>query len=133
MKIKLGIFMKQKTIRWLGVAVGSAIVVIILAIVIPPMAIIPDYRLEIDAIKVQDVVQISNVRITNTGKFVVTDLRVDFGEGDIQVFSKLEAGKTIWVSPRASSLTTVSVTTSEGVTLVKDFREPVGMVAFGPG
>ncbi len=133
MKIKLESFMKQARIKLLSVSVGSAVVVIALAIIIPPMVMIPDYRLEIDAIKVQDVVQISNVRITNTGKFVLTDLRVDFGEGDVQVFSKLEAGKTIWVSPKASSLTTVTVTTSEGITLVKDFREPVGMVAFGPG
>jgi hypothetical protein len=133
MKINLESFMKQARIKLIGASVGSAIVIIILGIIIPPMVMIPDYRLDVDAIKVQDVVQISNVRITNTGKFVLTDLRIDFGEGDVQVFNKLEAGKTIWVSPKASSLTTVSVTTSEGLTLVKDFREPVGMVAFGPG
>jgi hypothetical protein len=114
-------------------SVCSAIVAITLAIIIPTTIMIPDYRIEVDAIKVQDIVQISNVRITNTGRLALTDLRVDFGEGDIQVFNKLESGKTIWVSPKASSLTTVTVTTSEGITLVKDFREPVGMVAFGPG
>jgi len=124
---------KQTKIKLIVVSVCSAIVAITLAIIIPTIAIIPDYRIEVDAIKVQDVVQISNVRITNTGKLVLTDLRVDFGEGDIQVFNKLEAGKTIWISPKASILTTVTVTTSEGITLVKDFREPVGMVAFGPG
>lgn len=125
--------MKQTKIKLIVVSVCSAIVAITLAIIIPTIAIIPDYRIEVDAIKVQDVVQISNVRITNTGKLVLTDLRVDFGDGDIQFFNKLEAGKTIWISPKASILTTVTVTTSEGITLVKDFREPVGMVAFGPG
>lgn len=125
--------MKQTKIKLIVVSVCSAIVAITLAIIIPTIAIIPDYRIEVDAIKVQDVVQISNVRITNTGKLVLTDLRVDFGEDDIQFFNKLEAGKTIWISPKASILTTVTVTTSEGITLVKDFREPVGMVAFGPG
>ncbi|MGQ0376166.1 MAG: hypothetical protein ACT4OW_01510 [Nitrososphaerota archaeon] len=125
--------MKQSKTKLIGISVGSAIVAIILAIVIPSMVMIPDYRVEVDAIKVQDVVQISNVRITNTGKLVLTDLKVDFGQGDIQVFNKLEAGKTIWVSPKASSLTTVTITTHEGITLVKDFREPMSMVAFGPG
>jgi len=125
--------MKQSRTKLIGVSVGSVIVVIILAIVIPPMIMIPNYRVEVDAIKIQDVVQISNVRITNTGKLALTELKVDFGEGDIQVFNKLEAGKTIWVSPKASILTTVTVTTNEGIMLVKDFREPVGMVAFGPG
>lgn len=125
--------MKQTRIKLIGVYVGSTIIAIILAIVIPPIVMIPDYRIEVDAIKVQDIVQISNVRITNTGKLALTNIRVDFGEGDIQVFNKLEAGKTIWISPKASILTTVTVTTSEGITLVKDFREPIGMVAFGPG
>jgi len=124
---------KQTRIKLIGVYVGSTIIAIILAIVIPPIVMIPDYRIEVDAIKVQDIVQISNVRITNTGKLALTNIRVDFGEGDIQVFNKLEAGKTIWISPKASILTTVTVTTSEGITLVKDFREPIGMVAFGPG
>jgi len=124
---------KQTRIKLIGVYVGSTIIAIILAIVIPPIVMIPDYRIEVDAIKVQDIVQISNVRITNTGKLALTNIRVDFGEGDIQVFNKLEAGKTIWISPKASILTTVTVTTSEGITLVKDFREPIGMVAFGQG
>jgi hypothetical protein len=129
----LELFVKQTRIKLIGVYVGSTIIAIILAIVIPPIVMIPDYRIEVDAIKVQDIVQISNVRITNTGKLALTNIRVDFGEGDIQVFNKLEAGKTIWISPKASILTTVTVTTSEGITLVKDFREPIGMVAFGPG
>lgn len=127
------LFMKHSRSKLIIVSVGSAIAIVSLAIFIPPLIMIPDYRVEVDAIKVQDVVQISNVRISNTGKLVLTDLKVDFGEGDVQSFARLEAGKTIWVSPKASNLTTVTVTTSEGITLVKDFREPMSMVAFGPG
>lgn len=127
------LFMKHSRSKLIIVSVGSAIAIVSLAIFIPPLIMIPDYRVKVDAIKIQDVVQISNVRITNTGKLVLTDLKVNFGEGDVQSFARLESGKTIWVSPKASSLTTVTVTTSEGITLVKYFREPVSMVAFGPG
>lgn len=127
------LFMKHSRSKLIIVSVGSAIAIVSLAIFIPPLIMIPDYRVKVDAIKIQDVVQISDVRITNTGKLVLTDLKVNFGEGDVQSFARLEAGKTIWVSPKASSLTTVTVTTSEEITLVKYFREPVSMVAFGPG
>lgn len=61
---------------------------------------IPDYGVEIDAIKVRDLVAISNVRITNTGKLPLTELTVNMG-GDIQHIDILAPGKTIWVSPKA--------------------------------
>jgi len=125
--------MKDSRSKLIAISGSCAVVIVLLAIFIPTLVMIPDYRVEVDAVKIQDIVQISNVRITNTGKLVLTDLKVDFGEGDIQVFDRLEAGKTIWVSPKASILTTVTVTTDEGVMLIKDFREPMSMVAFGPG
>lgn len=93
----------------------------------------PDYDVEIDAIKVQDLVAISNVRITNTGKLPLTDLVVNIGEGDIQHFDSLAPGKTIWVSPKAQNLISVTLTTKEGVVATRDFREPITMVEVGPG
>lgn len=103
------------------------------AFLIPSYFIVPDYRVEVDAIKVQDVVAISNVRVTNTGKLPLTKLSVNMGAGDVQFFEKLEPGNTIWVSPKAEVLSSVTVTSAEGVLIVKDFHQPVSMVAFGPG
>jgi hypothetical protein len=94
---------------------------------------IPDYGVEIDAIKVQDLVAISNVRITNTGKLPLTELKVDMGEGDIQHIDVLAPGKTIWVSPKAQNLVSVTLTTKEGLAATRDFREPIIMVEVGPG
>lgn len=93
----------------------------------------PDYGVEIDAIKVQDLVAISNVRITNTGKLSLTELKVDMGEGDIQHIDILEPGKTTWVSPKAQNLVSVTLTTKEGLSATRDFREPITMVEVGPG
>jgi hypothetical protein len=92
----------------------------------------PDYGVEIDAIKVQDLVAISNVRITNTGRLPLTDLVVSMGEGDIQRFDSLEPGKTIWVSPKAQNLISVTLITKEGVVATRHFREPITMVEVGP-
>ncbi|MFN3653778.1 MAG: hypothetical protein ACK4TO_00435 [Candidatus Nitrosotenuis sp.] len=45
---------------------GSTAAVVVFAIIM--LVNIPEYGLEIDAIKVEDLVAISNVRITNTGR-----------------------------------------------------------------
>ena len=114
----------------IGIPVAIAITLVFL---IPSYFSVPDYRVEIDAIKIKDVVEISNVRVTNTGKLPLTKLTVNMGSGDVQFFEKLEPGKTIWVSPNAEMLSSVTVTSAEGVLVVKDFHQPVSMVAFGPG
>lgn len=117
----------------IGIVTGIGVLAISLAIILPLLINVPDYRVEIDAVKVSDLVEISNVRITNTGKLPLTDITVNMGQGDIQSFAKLEPGKTVWVSPRAQNLVSVTVTSAEGVLQVQDFREPASMVAFGPG
>ena len=114
----------------IGVSVGIGILAIALAVVVPSILNVPDYRVEIDAIMVKELVSISNVRVTNTGKLPLTGLIVDMGEGDIQSFEKLDPGKTIWVSPKAQNLVSVTVTSKEGLKAVQDFREPIGMVPF---
>ena len=114
----------------IGIPIAAAVALVFL---IPSYFSVPDYRVEVDALKVQDVVEISNVRVTNTGKLPLTKLTVNMGSGDIQFFEKLEPGKTIWVSPNAEMLSSVTVTSAEGVLVVKDFHQPVSMVAFGPG
>lgn len=122
--------MKTKTIV---ICALSAIIVIASYAIFSLFINIPDYGVEIDAIKVQDLVEISNVRITNTGKLTLTELVVDMGEGDIQRFDRLEPGKTIWVSPKAQNLVSVTLTTHEGLVVTRDFREPIAMVEVGPG
>lgn len=122
--------MRSKTML---IGVSSGIVAIVSYVVFSVFVNIQDYDVEIDAIKVQDLVEISNVRITNTGKLPLTELVVDMGEGDIQRFDSLEPGKTIWVSPRAQNLVSVTLTTNEGIVATRDFREPITMVEVGPG
>lgn len=125
--------MVQSRPAFVGLLGGMAIAAIAIAFVITSILNVPDYRVEVDALKVQELVSISNVRITNTGKLPLTELTVNMGEGDIQSFKKLDPGQTIWVSPKAQNLQSVTVTSNEGIRVIKDFREPMGMVAFGPG
>jgi hypothetical protein len=121
--------MRSKTL--VGIA-GGVCAAIIITVVFSLFLNIPDYGVEIDAIKVQDLVAISNVRITNTGKLPLTELVVDMGEGDIQRIASLEPGKTVWVSPKAQNLVSVTLTTKEGIVATRDFREPITMVEVGP-
>jgi hypothetical protein len=125
--------MANSKIKMAGILAGIGTAVIISYALFNMMINVPDYNVEIDAIKVQDLVSISNVRITNTGKKPLTDLVVDMGQGDIQRFEDLEPGKTIWVSPKAQNLISVTLKTNEGLFATRDFREPITMVEVGPG
>ena len=116
----------------IGIPTGLGIFIILIFILIIPYLETPNYRLDIDAVKVNDLVQISNVRISNTGKLPLTELTADMGGGDIQFIKKLDPGKTIWLSPKTQKLVSVTVTSKEGVKATKDFRQPSSMVAFGP-
>ncbi|HXG74168.1 MAG TPA: hypothetical protein VNK44_05085 [Candidatus Nitrosotenuis sp.] len=60
----------------------------------------------------------------------LTDLLIDMGQGDMQ---RLESGKTVWISPKAQKLVSVTVTTKEGLVTTKDLREPISMVEVGLG
>lgn len=112
----------------IGVATSALVAVAIFVLVN-----VPEYGIEIDAIKVEDLVAISNVRITNTGRMPLSELTIDMGQGDIQRLDSLEPGKTVWLSPKAQNLVSVTVTTKEGLVATKDFREPISMVEVGPG
>lgn len=131
-KIDCTNIMKPKTML-IGISCGIGAAAVASYVILSLLLNVPDYGVEIDAIKVQDIVAISNVRITNTGRLPLTELAVDMGEGDIQRLDILAPGKTIWVSPKAQNLVSVKLTTKEGLVATRDFREPITMVEVGPG
>lgn len=51
------------------------------------------------------------------------------GEDDIQHIDILAPGKTIWVSPKAQNLVSVTLTTKEVLVATRDFRESITMVS----
>ena len=70
----------------------------------------------------------ARVSIENTGSLPLTNVRVNFGEGEILSLGTLKPGQDIIVSPPAgNSLQYVIVTANEGIYVSKVYRVPIAM------
>ena len=70
----------------------------------------------------------ARVSIENTGTLPLTNVRVNFGDGEILSLGTLKPGQHIIVSPPAeNSLQYVIVTSDEDIYVSKAYREPIPM------
>jgi len=109
---------------YVSIGVGTAL---ILVIFILPEITRTEYSLEVDAIK--DEIDVgglqARVKLTNTGRLPLTNIVIDFDNGDIQKLSMLEPGKTMLISPKPDTpFFMVRVTTDEGIAITREFRMP---------
>jgi len=88
-----------------------------------------EYAIFVDPIMdKQSLFIMSRVTIQNTGTKPLTNVRANFGSGDIQEFGTLQPGQKIIVSPRAENTNTfVIVSADEGIYVSKTYREPIKM------
>lgn len=88
-----------------------------------------EYDIFVDPLKdEQNLFTTARVTIQNTGSQPLTNVRANFGGGDIQELGTLKPGQKIIVSPPAENdLLFVMVTTDEGVFVNKAFRTPAKM------
>ncbi len=88
-----------------------------------------EYDIFVDPFKdEQNLFTTARVTIQNTGSQPLTNVRANFGGGDIQELGTLKPGQKIIVSPPAENdLLFVMVTTDEGVFVNKAFRTPAKM------
>jgi len=71
---------------------------------------------------------IARVTIQNTGSQTLTNLAVDYGEGDRDFIGTLKPGKTIILSPPdGNPLQYVTITADNGIYVFKAYREPIAM------
>jgi len=76
----------------------------------------------------QSLFVIARVMIQNTGDQPLTNITIDYGDGDKDFISILKPGKTILLSPPdGNSLQFVRVTADGGIDIYKAYREPVAM------
>lgn len=88
----------------------------------------PDYRLEVDPINTPgDTGSWSRIVLSNTGRMALTNLTISMNGSVIQKLDMLEPGETTSISPDAEKLGAVTVTTSEGLSVTKEFRTPLGL------
>ena len=120
----------QKNIL-IGCGIGGAIAVIILVITMafPGSTVTSDNSILVDPTKEgQSLFVIARVMIQNTGNQPLTNITIDYGDGDKDFISILKPGKTMILSPPdGNSLQFVRVTADGNVDVYKAYREPVAM------
>jgi len=120
----------QKNIL-IGCGIGGIIAVIILVITMafPGSTVTSDNSILVDPTKEkQSLFVIARVMIQNTGNQPLTNITIDYGDGDKDFISILKPGKTMILSPPdGNSLQFVRVTADGNVDVYKAYREPIAM------
>lgn len=120
----------QKNIL-IGCGIGGVIAVIILVITMafPGSTVTSDNSILVDPTKEkQSLFVIARVMIQNTGNQPLTNMTIDYGDGDKDFISILKPGKTMILSPPdGNSLQFVRVTADGNVDVYKAYREPIAM------
>jgi len=120
----------QKNIL-IGCGIGGIIAVIILVITMafPSSTVTSDNSIFVDPTKEkQSLFVIARVMIQNTGNQPLTNITIDYGDGDKDFISILKPGKTMIVSPPdGNSLQFVRVTADGNIDVYKAYREPIAM------
>ena len=120
----------QKNIL-IGCGIGGVATIIILVIItaFPSSVTIADNSIMVDPTKEkQSLFLLARVMIQNTGDQSLTNLTIDYGDGDKDFIPTLKSGKTIILSPPdGNSLQFVRVTADGGIDIYKAYREPIAM------
>ena len=120
----------QKNIL-IGCSIGGAAAVIILVITLafPGSTTTSDYSILVDPTKEkQSLFVLARVTVQNTGSQSITNITIDYGDGDRDFIPTLKPGKTIILSPpEENSLQFVRVTADGGIDVYKAYREPIAM------
>ena len=87
------------------------------------------YSIMVDPTKEkQSLFVLARVMIQNTGDQSLTNLTINYGNGDKDFIPTLKPGKTIILSPPdGNSLQFVRVTADGGIDIYKAYREPIAM------
>ena len=115
----------------IGSAIGVVATIIILTITVafPGSTATSNHSIMVDPTKeMQSLFVLARVTIQNTGSESLTNITIDYGDGDKDIIPTLKPGKTIILSPpEGNSLQFVRVTADGGIDIYKAYREPVAM------
>ena len=110
--------------------IGAAVAGIIFILFFIPTGLSQDeYSLSVDPTKEkQSLFIMARVSLENTGTKPLTNVELNFGDGDKIYLGTLKPGQSEIISPpQGNSLQYVIVTSSEGVFVSKVYREPIAM------
>ncbi len=118
-----------KILTFLGIGVIAALGIVVGLSVSKGLIASQEYEIFVDPFKdEQSLFVMARVTIQNTGSQPLTNVRANFGGGDIQELGTLKPGQKIIVSPPTENeLQFVMVTADEGVFVSKAYRTPINM------
>ena len=115
---------------WGGVGVIGILGVVVGLSVSKGVLSMEEYEISVDPFKdEQDLFVMARVIIQNVGNQPLTNVRANFGGGDIQELGTLQPGQKILLSPPPENpLEFVMVSSDEGIFVNKAYRIPVKML-----
>ena len=128
-KSKTNILSQKNILKGCGIGGAIAVIILIITMAFPGSTITSDNSILVDPTKEkQSLFVIARVMIQNTGNQPLTNITIDYGDGDKDFISILKPGKTIILSPPdGNSLQFVRVTADGNIDVYKAYREPIAM------
>ena len=122
-------FLQKKILIGCGIAGIAVIVGTLIFFAFPSPTTYNEYSILVDPTKEQQsLFIIARVLIQNTSSEPLTNLAIDYGEGDKDFIGTLKPGQTIILSPPdGNPLQYVTVTADNDIYVFKAYREPVAM------
>jgi len=118
-----------KILLIVGVVVIALLSIIVVLFISKGSVASEEYSIFVDPFKdEQDLFVMARVTIQNTGSQPLTNVKANFGGGDIQELGTLKPGQKIIVSPPSDNeMEFVMVTANEGIFVNKAYRIPAKM------
>ena len=122
-------FLQNKILIGCGITGTAVILTTLIYFAFPSSTTFNDYSILVDPTKEQQsLFVIARVLVQNTSNESLTNLAIDYGEGDKDFIGTLKPGQTIILSPPdGNPLQYVTVTADNGIYVFKAYREPVAM------
>ncbi len=128
-KSKTNISSQKNILIGCGIGGAAAVIILVITMAFPGSTVTSDNSILVDPTKEkQSLFVLARVMIQNTGNQPLTNITIDYGDGDKDFIPILKPGKTILLSPPdGNSLQFVRVTADDNVDVYKAYREPVAM------
>ena len=112
-----------------GICAAAVIVILVISMAFPVSTITSDNSILVDPTKEkQTLFVLARVTIQNTGNQLLTNIIIDYVDGDMDFIPILKPGETLIMSPPdGNSLQFVRVTADGNIDVYKAYREPIAM------
>ena len=112
-----------------GVCGTAAFIILVITMAFPVSTTTSEHSILVDPTKEkQSLFLLARVTIQNTGNQPITNITVDYGDGDNDFIPILKSGQTLILSPPGgNSLQFVRIIADGNIDVYKAYREPVAM------